>query len=160
MPEGGDLIVEPDAFRTSRDGQVLVARLDAALAICLYDDRQGVGGLLHLRYVATDGERPLDLTDNTLSSNLLLMERFCTELRSAGARKQSWRTSILAHVPLTRALDEPAATVIDLAQAYFAEGRRPVDCKEFRRTAGVLVCLDTSLGRIRVGDAPAVPLQP
>ena len=34
---------------------LLVCELRGALAVCVYDDTQGVGGLLHLRYVATSG---------------------------------------------------------------------------------------------------------
>ena len=93
-----------------------------ALAVCLHDDTQAVGGLLHLRYVATSGDQPVDLTDNTLSSDLLLMDRFCKELRSAGARKQSWRVSIFGHTPGQPGMAGPAATVLDLVKAYFADG--------------------------------------
>jgi chemotaxis receptor (MCP) glutamine deamidase CheD len=122
--------------------------------VCLHDDTQGVGGLLHLRYVATSGDQPVDLTDNTLSSDLLLMDRFCKELRSAGARKQSWRVSIFGHTPDVPGMEGPAATVIDLVKAYFADGRRPVECREFRRAMGLVVRLDAREGRIWVGGTP------
>ncbi len=85
----------------------------------MYDDTQPAGGLLHLRYVAIANNQPLDLTDNTLSSDLLLMDRFCKELRSAGARKQSWRVSIFGHTPEMPGMQGPAATVIDLCQGVF-----------------------------------------
>jgi len=149
-----ELLVQPDAFRVSREPLLLVSELRAALAICLYDDTQAVGGLLHLRYVATDGNQPIDLTDNTLSSSLLLMDRFCKELRSAGARKQSWRVSILGHTPETPGIEGPAATVIDLAKAYFGDARLPVECKEFRRSLGVVVRFDAREGRIWVNGTP------
>ena len=63
----------------------------------------------------------------------MLMDSFCKELRSAGARKQSWRVSIFGHTPQQPAMEGPAATVIDLAKAYFSDARLPVECKEFRR---------------------------
>lgn len=149
-----EIAVPPDTFRVAREQQLLVCELRAALAVCVYDDTQGVGGLLHLHYVATDDNRPLDLTDNTLSSSLLLMDRYCKELRSAGARKQSWRVSIFGHTPETPGLEGPAATVIDLARAYFAEARLPVDCREFRRSLGLLLRLDTREGHIWVNGTP------
>ncbi len=130
-----EIVVQPDAFRVTSEPPLLVSELRGALAVCLFDDTQAVGGLLHLRYVATNGNEPLDLTDNTLSSDLLLMDRFCKELRSAGARKQSWRVSIFGHTPQLPAMEGPAATVIDLAKAYFADARLPVECKEFSRSA-------------------------
>jgi chemotaxis receptor (MCP) glutamine deamidase CheD len=149
-----ELVVEPDAFRVTREPLLLFCELRAALAVCLFDDTQAVGGLLHLRYVATSGSQPVDLTDNTLSSDLLLMDRFCKELRSAGARKQSWRVSIFGHTPQQAAMEGPAATVIDLAKAYFSDARLPVECKEFRRELGVVVRMDAREGRIWVNGTP------
>jgi chemotaxis receptor (MCP) glutamine deamidase CheD len=149
-----EFAVQSDAFRVSAEPLLLVAELSAALAVCVHDDTQAVSGLLHLKYVATDGNQPLDLTDNTLSSDLLLMDRFCKELRSAGARKQSWRVSIYGHTPETPAMEGPAATVIDLAKAYFADARLPIECKEFRRPLGLLVRLDAREGRIWVNGTP------
>src|SRR5262245_66597945 len=122
-----EILVQNDQFCVSREAKLLVAELRAALAVCVYDDTQPVGGLLHLRYVATNNNQPIDLTDNTLSSDLLLMDRFCKELRSAGARKQSWRVSIFGHTPDTPGMEGPAATVIDLAKAYFSDARLPVE---------------------------------
>jgi chemotaxis receptor (MCP) glutamine deamidase CheD len=145
--------VEPDTFRVARNA-LLMANLSAALAVCVHDDTQGVGGLLHLRYVATDDNEPLDLTDNTLSSNLLLMDRFCKELRALGARKQSWRVSVLGHTPESDAMAVPAATVIDLVKAYFADSRLPVQSKEIRRMLGLVVHFHAREGRLLVGAAP------
>ncbi len=149
-----ELLVDADAFRVSREPLLLVCELRAALAVCVHDDTQGVGGLLHLRYVATSNDQPLDLTDNTLSSALLLMDRFCKELRGEGARKQSWRVAIYAHTPEHAGLQDPAATVLDLVKAYFADARLPPDCKELRRELGLLVRLNAREGRIWVAGAP------
>lgn len=148
-----EIVVEPDAFRVSKEVTLLACQLRGALAVCLYDDTQAVGGLLHLRYVATANDKPVDLTDNTLSSDLLLMDRFCKELRAAGARKQSWRVSIFGHTPDMPGMDGPAATVIDLAKAYFSDARLPVECKEFNRPMGLLVRLDPRGGRIWVNGS-------
>jgi chemotaxis receptor (MCP) glutamine deamidase CheD len=149
------ILVEPDAFRVARHG-VLIATLRAALAVCVHDDTQGVGGLFHLRYVATNDDQPVDLTDNTLSSNLLLMDRFCKDLRALGARKQSWRVRVLGHTPEMDAMTAPAATVIDLVKAYFADSRLPVQCKEIRRVLGLVVHFNAREGGLAVGGAPPV----
>ena len=149
-----EMMVQADTFRVARDNALLVCELRAALAVCVYDDTQGVGGLLHLRYVATSNDQPIDLTDNTLSSDLLLMDRFCKELRTEGARKQSWRVSILAHTPLQPCMDGPAATVLDLVKAYFGDARLPLEVKEQRRELGTLVRFDPREGRIWVTGTP------
>lgn len=153
---GPEIVVQPDAYQVSRDSSLLVAELNAALAICVYDDTQPVGGLLHLRYVATSNDQPLDLTDNTLSSNLLLMDRFCKELRSVGARKQSWRVHIYGHIPTAPGMEGPAATVLDLVKAYFADGRLPVECKETVAPFGLVVRLHAYEGRIQIDGMSAV----
>jgi chemotaxis receptor (MCP) glutamine deamidase CheD len=144
------LIVDPDAFRVARESSMLVCELHAAVAVCVHDDTQGVGGLLHLRYVATQNDQPIDLTDNTLSSDLLLMDRFCKELRKIGARKQSWRVNLVSHTPESANMDVPAATVLDLLKAYFADSRRPVECQDLRRTTGLSIHLESREGRIWV----------
>jgi chemotaxis receptor (MCP) glutamine deamidase CheD len=149
-----EIVVQPDAFRVSKESVQLACELSGALAVCVYDDTQPAGGLLHLRYVAIANNQPLDLTDNTLSSDLLLMDRFCKELRQAGARKQSWRVSIFGHTPEMPGMQGPAATVIDLAKAYFADARLPVECKEFNRSLGLFVRLDPRGGRIWVNGTP------
>ncbi len=149
-----EIVVQADSFRVSSESLLLACELRGALAVCLYDDTQAVGGLLHLRYVATANNQPIDLTDNTLSSDLLLMDRFCKELRAAGARKQSWRVSIFGHTPDMPGMEGPAATVIDLAKAYFSDARLPVDCKEFNRPVGLVVRLDPRAGRIWVNGTP------
>lgn len=148
--------VQPDAFRVSNESILLMAELSGALAICVHDDTQGAGGILHLRYVATSNDQPLDLTDNTLSSDLLLMDRFCKELRSLGARKQSWRITIFGHTPDTPGMEGPAATVLDLAKAYFADSRHPVEVREVRRPLCLIVRLDAREGRVWVNGTPGV----
>lgn len=147
-------LIEADTFRVARDNVLLVCELRAALAVAVYDDTQGVGGLLHLRYVATSNDQPLDLTDNTLSSDLLLMDRFCKDLRSEGARKQSWRVSIFAHTPQQPGMEGPAATVLDLVKAYFGDARLPVETKEQRRELGLRVRFDPREGRIWITGTP------
>lgn len=164
MSNPAEIYVEPDAFRVARESVLLACELRAGVAVCIYDDTQAVGGLLHLKYVATSNDQPLDLTDNTLSSDLLLMDSFCKELRSLGARKQSWRVSIFGHTPASPDMEDPAATVLDLVKAYFADTRLPLECKEVRQSSGLLVRLDAREGRIWInnshGDRPAATVAP
>jgi chemotaxis receptor (MCP) glutamine deamidase CheD len=150
-----DISIEPDGYRIAREAVHLSVHLQAAVAVCVHDDTQGVGGLLHLRYLAKGQTKPLDLTDNTLSSDLLLLDRFCKELRSQGARKNSWRVYLIGHIPQTDGIDAPAATLFDLLRAYFADSRLPVECKEFRREQQVLVRMHPRDGNLWVGDSTA-----
>lgn len=150
--------IEADAYRIAREPAPLSCELNAAIAVCVHDDTQGVGGLLHLRFTPHNLAKPADLTDNTLSSDLLLLDRFCKELRSEGARKQSWRVQLIGHIPTTDGMETPAATLLDLLRAYFADSRLPVDCKEVRRAGTVVVNFDPREGLLRIlpGNEPTV----
>lgn len=149
--------IEADGYRIARESVSLRCELNAAVAVCVYDDTQGVGGLLHLRFLPSSKAKPADLTDNTLSSDLLLLDRFCKDLRSQGARKQSWRVQLIGHIPTTEGMDTPAATLLDLLRAYFADGRLSVECNELRRAASVVVTFDPREGHLRVHGADSTP---
>src|SRR4051812_7095080 len=116
-----ELLIQPEEYQVANTGVVLAVPLSSSLAVCIHDDTQGAGGVLHLRYSASHNGRPSDLTDNTLSSNLLLLDRYCKEMRGLGARKTSWRVRIVGHVPMNAGMEEPAASVVDLLKAYFAD---------------------------------------
>jgi len=155
VAQPSDPFIQLEEYRVSDAATVLMALLSASLAVCLHDDTQGVGGLLHLRYAATYEGRPVELTDNTLSSNLLLLDRFCKEMRGIGARKTSWRVRLVGHIPRNSGMEMPAASVIDLLRAYFADTRLPVECKEIKRDKGILLRFDSHSGRIVVTDGVA-----
>lgn len=147
-----ELTVQPDTFRVSKDA-MLIAELRSALAVCLHDDTQGVGGVLHLPYVVMHGGKPMELTDNMLSSGLLLMDRFCKELRVLGARKHSWKVRIYSHLPGGAGMQAPAATALDLMKAYFADSRRPVEDKEVQHVRGVCLRMHAREGHIWMSGA-------
>lgn len=153
--QADDQLIQLEDYRVSDKGVILMALLSSSLAICMHDDTQGAGGILHLRYAATLNGRPVELTDNTLSSNLLLLDRFCKEMRGLGARKTSWRVRIVGHVPSNSGMEGPVASVLDLLRAYFADTRVAVECKEIKRDKDVLLRLDSHSGKIVVTDGPA-----
>jgi chemotaxis receptor (MCP) glutamine deamidase CheD len=147
-----ELMIQPEEYQVANAPLVLVAPLQASLAVCIHDDTQGAGGVLHLRYSASREGRPSDLTDNTLSSNLLLLDRYCKEMRGLGARKTSWRVRIVGHIPLDAGMEAPAANVVDLLKAYFSDNRLPVDCKEIKRANGITMRMEAHSGKIVVSD--------
>ncbi len=150
-----ELLIQPEEYQVADSPTVLTVPLSASLAVCIHDDTQGAGGALHLRYSASHNGRPSDLTDNTLSSNLLLLDRYCKEMRGLGARKTSWRVRIVGHVPINAGMEAPVASVVDLLKAYFSDNRLPVDCKEIKRAHGILLRMEAHSGKIVVSDAPS-----
>ena len=70
-----EIVVAPDTYQVSPEPVLLTAEIYGALALCLHDEGRGVGGLLHLRFIGGTGI-PSDVTDNTLSSVLVVLDRF------------------------------------------------------------------------------------
>jgi chemotaxis receptor (MCP) glutamine deamidase CheD len=101
-----DLQVAADDYRIVTDDRVLCAQLHSSLVVCLYDAVEESGALLHLRLAATGQSRNPDLTDNTLSSDLALLDRGLRELAGAAPRAQHWQAKLVA-----QAEDEPASRV-------------------------------------------------
>ena len=90
------LQVAPDDYRTATGDVVLSARLHSSLVVCLYDEVEEDGALLHLRLAAPGQSRNPDLTDNTLSSDLALLDRALRELAATSPRAQHWQAKLVA----------------------------------------------------------------
>ncbi|HSN70197.1 MAG TPA: hypothetical protein VLT59_01755 [Steroidobacteraceae bacterium] len=148
MPgDARQLEIATDSWHVARGHRLLAAQLEDSLALCLNDDTQGVGGLLHLR-LAAENSRPLDLSDNTLSLNLLLIERFMKELRSAGARQQALRGTLIAHVLKGSPIAVAASTLIGLIAAYYADAKISLLRREISHVPAVAVLFEAREGRI------------
>lgn len=90
--------VAVDSFVVGRDDHVLNARLQGSFALCISDEVHEAGALVHVQAgrpgrVAANP----DLTDNTLSTDLLLLDRCLAELRQAEPRARHWQARFVAH---------------------------------------------------------------
>ncbi len=59
---------------------MLVTELRSAIAVCVYDAVEEAGALLHLRCVVRIS-KPADMTDTTLATELLLLDRCVESMR-------------------------------------------------------------------------------
>ena len=144
-----EITVLPDTYEVSPEPVILVATLQGALAMCLHDEGRGVGGLLHLRYTSGNG-RPTDVTDNTLSSVLVVLDRFKKAVLGNNFRSDEVQARVLAHsLPLVDE-SEPTATIVDLVQADFADSKIHCGSQLVRRTEGLRVCFEPFHGRMWV----------
>ena len=91
-----EVVVAPDTYHVSPEPMLLVAELHGALGLCLHDEGRGVGGLLHLKFMGGTG-RPSDVTDNTLSSVLAVLDRFKRGVLGNGSKRDDIQARILAH---------------------------------------------------------------
>ena len=77
---------------------VLVAELDSTFALCLYDAVLESGALVHLRVGPPGRVQDPELTDTTLSTDLLLLDRCFVELRKSEPRAQHWQAKVVGQV--------------------------------------------------------------
>lgn len=93
---GPELQVASDDYRIVTADVVLCAQLHSSLVVCLYDAVEEHGALLHLRLAAPGHSRDPNLTDNTLSSDLALLDRALRELGAASPRARHWQAKLVA----------------------------------------------------------------
>jgi chemotaxis receptor (MCP) glutamine deamidase CheD len=148
-----EVVVEPDQFLVSPEPpMLLVAELQGALALCMHDEERGVGGLLHLRFGGGTG-RPSDVTDNTLSRVLVVLDRFKRAVLGNGTPRGGVHARVLAHALPPTGADEPSASLVDLIRADLADGKISCGTKTLRRTQGVRVCFQPYHGRVWICGA-------
>ena len=144
-----ELVVAADTYSVSPEPVILLAQLSGALALCLHDEGRGVGGLLHLRFTSGDG-RPSDVTDNTLSSVLVVLDRFKKAVLGNNVRHDEVQARVLAHALPPAGRGEPTASIVDLIQADFADSKIHCGSQLVRRTEGLCVCFEPFQGRVWV----------
>ena len=142
-----EVSVAPDTYHVSPEPLLLTADLTGALALCLHDEGRRVGGLLHLRFKGGTG-RPSDVTDNTLSSVLVVLDRFKRAVVGNSAKRDDVQARIIAQALPPTDEDEPSATLVDLIQADLADGKISCGSQTMRRIEPVRVCFQPVEGRV------------
>lgn len=89
--------VPVDQFEIARLDLLLTAHLRSSFALCLYDEVQEGGALLHMQIGRPGQVVDPELTDNTLSTNLLLLDRCLSDLRQSDPRARHWQAKYVAH---------------------------------------------------------------
>lgn len=91
--------VSADNLAVVTDDVTLVAYLSGTFALCFYDAVHESGGVVHLRIVPPGRVQEPDVTDTTLATDLLLLDRCMVDLRAAEPRAQHWQAKLVAHLP-------------------------------------------------------------
>lgn len=142
-----EISVAPDTYEVSPEPLLLTVELTGALALCLHDEGRRIGGLLHLRFKGGTG-RPSDVTDNTLSSVLVVLDRFKRAVVGNSSKRDDVHARIIAHALPPTDEDEPNATLVDLIKADFADGKIPCGAQTMRRIQPVRVRFQPADGRM------------
>jgi chemotaxis receptor (MCP) glutamine deamidase CheD len=112
-----EVVVAPDRFEVVADDAVLVAELRSATAVCLYDAVEEAGALLHLRFVIRSN-KPADVTDTTLATELLLLDRCIESLREAMPNARNLQAKIAAHLPENPDAQRACDSVLTLVRHF------------------------------------------
>src|SRR5580700_9637892 len=95
--DGREIHVAPDRFEVSSGEALLVTQLQSAIAVCIYDASEEAGALLHLRCIVRSS-RPVDVTDTTLATELLLLDRCLESLRASAPAARHLQARIVVHL--------------------------------------------------------------
>ena len=147
-----EVSVAPDTYHVSPEPLLLTADLTGALALCLHDEGRRVGGLLHLRFKGGTG-RPSDVTDNTLSSVLVVLDRFKRAVVGNLPKRDDVQARIIAHGLPPTDEGEPSATLVDLIKADLADGKFCCGSQTMRRVEPVRVCFEPFEGRVWIAGS-------
>jgi chemotaxis receptor (MCP) glutamine deamidase CheD len=116
------LRVAPDRLEATQLDRVLVARLDATMALCFYDAVEEPGALLHLRISPPRRTPASDLTDSVLTGDLMLLEQTMKALQQIAPSARYWQCKMVAQLPDDdETLGNAAACVAEFVRAYLSD---------------------------------------
>lgn len=112
-----EVVVAPDRFEVVADDALMIAELRSAIAVCIYDAIEEAGALLHLRFIVRS-TRPADLTDTTLATELLLLDRCIESLRDTAPAARNLQAKVAAHLPEDAEAQKGCESVLTLVKHY------------------------------------------
>jgi chemotaxis receptor (MCP) glutamine deamidase CheD len=115
-----ELSVAPDRFEVVSDDAILVAELSSAIAVCIYDAMEEAGALLHLRFIVRTS-KPADVTDTTLATELLLLDRCVESLRETVPTARNLQAKIAAQLPAGSEAQRACDNVLTLVRHYLTD---------------------------------------
>ena len=104
--ESREINVAPDRFEVTANDLLLVTELCSAIAACVYDAEEQAGALLHLRCIVR-ASKPADVTDTTLATEMLLLDRCLLALREAAPAARHLQARIVVQLA-----DAPQAAIV------------------------------------------------
>jgi chemotaxis receptor (MCP) glutamine deamidase CheD len=115
-----EVAVAADRFEIVSDDAVLTAQLNSAIAVCVYDAVEEAGALLHLRFIVRHA-KPAELTDTTLATELLLMDRCMESLRQAMPAAKHMQAKVAAHLPEDSEAQKGCYALLTLIKHYLED---------------------------------------
>ena len=116
-----EIHVAPDRFEITAGEALLTTELCSAIAVCLYDAAEEAGALLHLRCIIKPS-KPADVTDSTLATELLLLDRCLESLRAAAPAARQLQARIVVHLDAAPAARAVCDTMVGMVKRYLEDG--------------------------------------
>jgi chemotaxis receptor (MCP) glutamine deamidase CheD len=113
-----EIHVAPDRFEVTAEDAILVTELRSAVAVCVYDAAEEAGALLHLRCIVKPS-KPADVTDTTLATELLLLDRCLESLKEAAPSARHLQARIVAH--LADGAQAMCDTIVTVVRHFLAD---------------------------------------
>ena len=144
------LYVAPDTLMSTVKDAILVAKLDATIALCLYDAVEEQGLLLHLRVLPV-GNVKQDLTDSVFTGNLVLLEQAKQSLHTVSPTARYWQGKLVAQVSAEDPMQErAAATVIEFIRHYCVDANIKLVDAQLRVGAPTLLHFRPAMGEVKL----------
>jgi len=120
MPIQREITVAPDRFEVAADDAILVTELRSAIAICVYDAVEEAGALLHLRCIVRS-PKPADMTDSTLATELLLLDRCVESMREVAPGARNLQARVVVHLSDHPEARETFDIVLTMVQHFLVD---------------------------------------
>jgi len=120
MSPSREITVAPDRFEVTADDAILVTELHSAIAVCVYDAVEEAGALLHLRCIVRI-PKPADMTDTTLATELLLLDRCVESMRELAPSARNLQARVVVHLSEHPAARETFENVLTMVQHFLAD---------------------------------------
>ena len=117
---GEEIHVAPDRFEITAGDTLLTTELHSAIAVCVYDATVEAGALLHLRCIVR-AAKPTDVTDTTLATELLLLDRCLESLRAAAPAARHLQARVVVHLEEASHARPACETVVALVRHYLED---------------------------------------
>ena len=147
-----EVAVSPDRYEVVADDALLIAELRSGIAVCLFDAVHEAGALLHLRCIVRS-DKPADVTDSTLATELLLLDRCIEALREAAPAGRNFQARIAAHFANEAAAAAASRSVLALVRHFLQDAAVSASEPDVATGPGRRVHFRPSLGQLSVRDA-------
>jgi chemotaxis receptor (MCP) glutamine deamidase CheD len=147
-----EIEVPPDRYEVVADDTILTAELSSGIAVCLFDAVEEAGALLHLRCIIRS-DKPVDVTDTTLATELLLLDRCIEALREAVPAGRNMQAKIAAHFPNAAAARAASQSVLALVGHFLQDAGAAAPAPDVAIGTARRVYFRPGMGELQIRDA-------